>query len=400
VSRKLIVSDGRRQRELLIISKIVVGRDPTCDLSEADPLLSRRHAEFSIAGEETVVRDLGSRNGIYVNGARTAEGTLQSGDVVRIGRLQMRYVEDSAPLVAAPELLDDATGLVIPGPRQGTPTPPAEPPGPAGASGAIPKPAGSSAFPKPALGSKPKPAPAPSEEDDAEVTSYVSPSSVRKQPASASLVRNSSPPAATWSAPAPQPPPGDEVEQTRVVPAPGRSGLRPPMAPAAKSGVEPSGKPVGRSVVPPPVPLKDDEVTSYVTPRPRTSVQGPPPADHTWVLPPPAPPVNRTAGPPPPLPPPEDMDEPTSVILMPRGGTGAAAAVDAALNEGARKARALAMAVEAIAAFLGSSSKGQPAADAVKVLERDLAAAAPPAELVDALKGLAARVSAAANELT
>jgi len=390
----LIVSDGRRQRELLIVSKIVVGRDPTCDLSEADPLLSRRHAEFSVAGEDTVVRDLGSRNGIYINGARTAEGTLQSGDVVRIGRLHMRYIEDAAPLVSAPELVDDATGLVFPGPRPGAAQPPAAPPRGAAASGAIPKPAVvSSAFPKPAStpGSKLRPVPAAPDEGDADVTSYVSPSAIRKQSASAagSAVRSQTPQAAAPNAP----PPGDEAESTRVVPAPGRSGLRPPAPPMVTA------------VLPPPVPIKEDELTSYVALRPRSSVQPPPPADHTSVVPPPAPPmahkaVDQTAFQPPPLPPAEDMDEPTSVILMPRAAKGAVAAVDAALNDRTRQARALAMAVDAIAAFLGRSSKGQPAADAVKALERDLASAAPPAELVDALKGLAARVSAAANELT
>src|SRR4029079_9124454 len=92
-------------------------------LSEADPLLSRRHAEFGISGDDIVVRDLGSRNGIYINGARIAEGTLQSGDIVRVGHLTMQYVEDSSPLVSVPELMDDATGLVIPGPRT-TPQPP------------------------------------------------------------------------------------------------------------------------------------------------------------------------------------------------------------------------------------------------------------------------------------
>ena len=46
MSRKLIVNDGKRQRELLLVGTMVVGRDPSCDISEADPLLSRRHVEF------------------------------------------------------------------------------------------------------------------------------------------------------------------------------------------------------------------------------------------------------------------------------------------------------------------------------------------------------------------
>jgi hypothetical protein len=356
VSRKLIVNDGRRLRELLLVSKIVVGRDPTCDLSEADPLLSRRHAEFSISGDDIIVRDLGSRNGIYINGARIAEGTLQSGDIVRVGHLQMQYVEDSTPLVSVPELMDDATGLVIPGPRTPKPpTPSVVAPRPAGASGAIPKPAPSSA---PVSAAIRRPAPAAPDEDDADATSYVSPSAIRRPPPSRST--SQPPPSAL---PKPAPPNPDEVEQTRVVPAPGRTGLRPKLEPMRPAPGEHT------SVQPPPMA--------------HTAVQ-PPQAMHTAVQPPPAPPV-------------EDIDEPTSVILTPRPRT----RIDPPpVRDAAREARALAMALAAIGAFLGSASISQPAADAIKNLERDLVSAAPPADLVAALKGLAARLGAAANELT
>ena len=63
VSRKLVISDGTRERELQLIGRLVVGRDPGCDLSEDHSLLSRRHAEFVTVGASVTVRDLGSRNG-------------------------------------------------------------------------------------------------------------------------------------------------------------------------------------------------------------------------------------------------------------------------------------------------------------------------------------------------
>ena len=126
--RKLIVNDGRRERELVLVGRIVVGRDPICDVSEADPLLSRRHAEFTTDGNTIVARDLGSRNGIYVNGARVAEQRLRSGDVIQIGHLKVRYVEDSAPLVAAPELADvDATAVIHRTSRESAPALPNSP---------------------------------------------------------------------------------------------------------------------------------------------------------------------------------------------------------------------------------------------------------------------------------
>jgi hypothetical protein len=131
-------------------------------------------------------------------------------------------------------------------------------------------------------------------------------------------------------------------------------------------------------------------------------------------------PVMHTAVQPPPAPPVEDLDEPTSVVLAPRPRTRVAPALSnvegpalsnvegPALSniEGmpardrAREARALGLAVAAIGAFLGSASVSQPAADAIKILERDLANGEPPADLVAALKGLAVRLGAAANELT
>ena len=91
MSKKLVVSDGTRERELQLVGRIVVGRDPACDISHEHSLLSRRHAEFVAAGELVVVRDLGSRNGVFVNGTKTAEHSLQPGDVVQIGPLRAQY---------------------------------------------------------------------------------------------------------------------------------------------------------------------------------------------------------------------------------------------------------------------------------------------------------------------
>jgi pSer/pThr/pTyr-binding forkhead associated (FHA) protein len=103
MSRRLIVSGGSHPRELVLVGTMIVGRDPACDISEStDPLLSRRHAAFNAGPREVLVRDLGSRNGILVNGARTAESVLQSGDVVQIGHLQVRYVDEVGPFRDVP----------------------------------------------------------------------------------------------------------------------------------------------------------------------------------------------------------------------------------------------------------------------------------------------------------
>jgi predicted component of type VI protein secretion system len=103
MSRKLLVTDGTRERELQLVGRTVVGRDPACDVSHDHSLLSRRHAEFVTAGELVVVRDLGSRNGVFVNGTKTAEQSLKPGDIVQIGPLRAQYVLDRVPLSIAPD---------------------------------------------------------------------------------------------------------------------------------------------------------------------------------------------------------------------------------------------------------------------------------------------------------
>lgn len=94
--RKLLINNGRSEREILLVGNIVIGRDPSCHVSEPDPLLSRRHAEIIVNVHGVSVRDLNSRNGILVNGEKTREQVLLPGDVVQLGHVQIRFVEDRA----------------------------------------------------------------------------------------------------------------------------------------------------------------------------------------------------------------------------------------------------------------------------------------------------------------
>jgi pSer/pThr/pTyr-binding forkhead associated (FHA) protein len=108
MSRRLIVSGASHPREFVLVGTMIVGRDPACDISDAaDPLLSRRHAEFSNAKEATV-RDLSSRNGILVNGVKTPQAVLRPGDVVQIGHLQVKFVDEIGPFMDVPGVTPEA----------------------------------------------------------------------------------------------------------------------------------------------------------------------------------------------------------------------------------------------------------------------------------------------------
>lgn len=78
---------------------IVVGRDRRCDARLASARVSRRHCCLAVVDGHVLVRDLGSTNGILINGRAVAAGRLEPGDELSIAHL--RYRAEPAP---TPEL--------------------------------------------------------------------------------------------------------------------------------------------------------------------------------------------------------------------------------------------------------------------------------------------------------
>jgi Inner membrane component of T3SS, cytoplasmic domain len=77
--------------------EFVVGRNASCQLSLDDPLVSRRHAIFTVHADAVTLEDLGSRNGVSVNGERLAGRVLlRPGDRVQIGSQEMILVAASS----------------------------------------------------------------------------------------------------------------------------------------------------------------------------------------------------------------------------------------------------------------------------------------------------------------
>ncbi|MCZ6544882.1 MAG: FHA domain-containing protein [Chloroflexi bacterium] len=82
-------SGGAESRELTL-GELVVGRQADCDIVLSDPQASRRHARIRVDEAAAVLEDLGSRNGVFVNGERVEAVELQSGDEIRIGSTTLR----------------------------------------------------------------------------------------------------------------------------------------------------------------------------------------------------------------------------------------------------------------------------------------------------------------------
>ncbi len=74
---------------------VVVGRHPQCDARLDSIRVSRRHCCMTPDNGEVVVRDLGSTNGIRINGQRVEMGRLRPGDELSIAHIRFR-LDDGA----------------------------------------------------------------------------------------------------------------------------------------------------------------------------------------------------------------------------------------------------------------------------------------------------------------
>jgi hypothetical protein len=150
--------------------RVMVGRDPACDVVIDDKSVSRRHAALERRGSGFVVVDQGSANGSFVNGEQVGEASLYDGQELRLGMVPFRV-----------QIVSEVEGTVLMNARDIVPATMMMPTAPA----AAPAPAAPAA-PAPQSYAPPPPA--------------VAPPPVAPPPVHAA-------PAASYAAPAPPPPP-------------------------------------------------------------------------------------------------------------------------------------------------------------------------------------------------
>lgn len=78
-------------------SRATIGRGLDNDLVLEDASVSRHHAELTRDGAHLEVRDLGSRNGTWVNAARVTIATLNAGDQLAFGAVQLEITRRADP---------------------------------------------------------------------------------------------------------------------------------------------------------------------------------------------------------------------------------------------------------------------------------------------------------------
>ena len=86
-------------KSLALVDEVtLVGRHASCPVHLRDGFASRRHARLLLSASGCTVEDLGSGNGLEVNGRPVSLAALKSGDVVEVGATLLGYDAGSAPL--------------------------------------------------------------------------------------------------------------------------------------------------------------------------------------------------------------------------------------------------------------------------------------------------------------
>src|SRR3954470_4381736 len=106
---RLVINPGTPQaRELQLKPGVnYIGRGFANDHKIDDGSVSTSHCQIMVDGSLVIVKDLGSTNGTYINRTEVQEASLQGGQLLRLGTVEMLFEVDSqrnaaaAPVAAA-----------------------------------------------------------------------------------------------------------------------------------------------------------------------------------------------------------------------------------------------------------------------------------------------------------
>lgn len=73
---------------------LLFGRHEECDVQLNSKKVSRKHCVLAQVSDYLVIRDLGSTNGVRINGERVAEGKLKPGDELQVGNFKYQVCGD------------------------------------------------------------------------------------------------------------------------------------------------------------------------------------------------------------------------------------------------------------------------------------------------------------------
>jgi predicted component of type VI protein secretion system len=107
-----VIFGGQEQQTFQLDKpKMVVGREPTCEIHIDNLGISRNHCAFVNKNDAFVVQDLGSSNGTYVNGRKVNEHFLNDADEVIIGKYTLKFKNETQSAAPAQPAAGDAPAV-------------------------------------------------------------------------------------------------------------------------------------------------------------------------------------------------------------------------------------------------------------------------------------------------
>ncbi len=75
--------------------RITIGRKPHNDIQLDDPTVSGQHASILML-QNAYIEDMNSTNGVLLNGKKVSRRQLNHGDIIKIGRHELKFIDDNA----------------------------------------------------------------------------------------------------------------------------------------------------------------------------------------------------------------------------------------------------------------------------------------------------------------
>ena len=94
MARLTLIHEGAVLREYpLTKERTTIGRKPHNDIQLDDPTVSGQHAAVLLL-QNVYIEDLDSTNGVILNGKKITRRQLQHGDIIRIGRHELKFMDE------------------------------------------------------------------------------------------------------------------------------------------------------------------------------------------------------------------------------------------------------------------------------------------------------------------
>ena len=94
VNRLIITMNAEINQKFPLYQNIMtIGRDPQNDIQIRSRFISRFHARVVSDSEGCVIEDMESQNGVCVNSQRVHRKPLKSGDLIDLGRVQLKFID-------------------------------------------------------------------------------------------------------------------------------------------------------------------------------------------------------------------------------------------------------------------------------------------------------------------